>query len=142
MQRCKTRGTQTKNVRSFETSQTRGGGGETIVRTLFGRSKRVWECNIEMCPEKKEDFRTLTIQTLQNRAGLNCIVNFYAVTVFLCCCIITPTCIVLLFCRNCFIDLYCPMFIRAVEFMLRSSREIVYVTQFKGNSLCYAVQGK
>ena len=35
------------------------------------------------------------------------------------CCIVTPSCIVLLFCRNHFIDVYRHMLIAALEFMLR-----------------------
>ena len=44
MQRCRSRDSQTRNVRSFETSQTLGGRWsveETVVRTQFGRPKRV-----------------------------------------------------------------------------------------------------
>ena len=66
---------------------------------------------------------------------------------YMCCCIVTPTCTVLLFCHKHFIDVYCHMFIAALEFTLRRSREIVlrneslyvycssgvYVTQVKGN---------
>ena len=40
-------------------------------------------------------------------------------------CIVTPKCIVLLFCGNNFIDVYCHMLTAAIEFMLRRSREIV-----------------
>jgi hypothetical protein len=53
------------------------GEGETIVRTRFARRRRVWECNIEMCPEKKGGFENADcIQALQNRVDLKCIMYF------------------------------------------------------------------
>ena len=44
------------------------------------------------------------------------------------CCVVTPSCIVLPFCRNHFIDVYCHMVIAALEFMLRRLREIALRT--------------
>jgi len=46
------------------------------------------------------------------------------------CFIVTPTCIVLLFCCNHFIDVYCRMFIAALDLMLRWPREIVLRTLY------------
>ena len=44
--------------------------------------------------------------------------------------IVTPTCIILPFCHNNFIDVYCHMFIAALEFMLRRSRETALRTLY------------
>ena len=42
-----------------------------------------------------------------------------------CCYIVTPLCILLLFCRNYFIAVYRHMLITAIQIMLRKSKEIV-----------------
>ena len=65
---------------------------------------------------------SLTCSVLHFESAGKCTIFFWNCLSI--CCIVTPICILLLFCGSHFIDVYCHM-LTAVEFMLRRSRELV-----------------